>query len=206
MTRTPRTWSGQVFIATSVDGFIARPDGDIDWLTDPPAQSEHAAEHPGPDPAPDYDGFIADVTHLVMGRGTYEKVLTFDEWPYGDRRVIVISTSLAASAGAAADERVTVVPSVEAACALLTDEGADRVYVDGGRVISAFLERDLIDELVITRAPIVLGEGLPLFHALPRSTRLVHLGTSTIEAGMVSSRYRVERAATAGGEPVDVAR
>ncbi len=187
MTTDPRGWSGHVFIATSVDGYLARPDGDLDWLTDPPAEEGHAPAHEGEDAPPDYDAFTAQVSHLVMGRGTYEKVLTFDPWPYDRFRVVVLSTRLARGR----DDRVTVVASVGEACAVLAEEGAISVYVDGGQIVSAFLAQGLVDELTIARAPVLLGQGLPLFHALPTETRLIHLGTSTTDSGMTSTRYQV---------------
>lgn len=81
--------------------------------------------------------------------------------------------------------------SIEEASALLAAERAGKVYLDGGHVVSQFLARNLIDELTITRAPILLGAGLPLFHALPHPTRLVHLGTSTTDNGMTTTRYRI---------------
>ena len=184
---TKRDWTGRVFIATSVDGYIARADGDLDWLTDPPEESRHVPAHHGDDAPPDYDAFITQVTHLVMGRGTYEKVLTFDPWPYGRFRVLVISTGLERGR----DARVSVVASIDEACAVLDQERATSVYVDGGKVVSEFLALCLIDELTITRAPVLLGAGLPLFHTLPTETRLIHLGTSTSTSGMTSTRYRI---------------
>lgn len=161
---TTRTWSAHVFIATSGGGYIARPDGDLDWLTEPPAHSGHVPAQAGPDAPPGYEDSTASVTHLVMGRATYETVATFEDWPYAAFRTDV-------------DERVTVVASLEQAVALLDAERAGKVYLDGGQTI--------------TRAPVVLGAGLPLFGDLPHPLRLVHLGTSTTENGMTSTRYRV---------------
>jgi len=184
---TRRTWTGRVFIATSVDGYIARPDGDLDWLTDPPPETAHAPAHHGPDAPAGYDDFTADVTHLVMGRGTYDKVITFDPWPYERFRTVVLSTTLAPDA----DARITVVRSLEQAVALLDAEQAGKVYLDGGQVVTAFLTAGLIEELTISRAPVLLGAGLPLFHALSHTVRLTHLGTSTTDTGMTSTRYRV---------------
>ncbi|WP_372729362.1 dihydrofolate reductase family protein [Nocardioides sp.] len=187
MRTAPRDWTGLVFIATSVDGYIAQPDGGLDWLTDPPAESRHAAAHAGEDAPPDYDAFTEGVSHLVMGRATYEKVLTFGFWPYEHFRTVVISTTLTPGR----DERITVVASVDDACALLDEEHATQVYVDGGQVVTEFLGRGLIDELVISRAPVILGDGLPLFHRMPAETRLIHLGTSTTDSGMTTTRYRL---------------
>lgn len=186
MTPTTRRWRGHVFIATSLDGYIATLDDDLDWLTDPPPETRHAPPHHGPDAPPDYEGFTADVSHLVMGRGTYEKVLTFDHWPYERFRVIVLSTTLVGGA----DPRVQIAATIDDACALLEQQEATTDYLDGGQVITQFVARGLVDELTITRAPVLLGDGLPLFHVLPRPVRLIHLGTSTTTTGMTSSRYR----------------
>lgn len=183
----PRTWSGHVFIATSVDGYIAGPDGNLDWLIDPPPERGHVPAHSGDDAPASYEDFTADVTHLVMGRGTYETVLTFDPWPYGRFRTVVLSTTLAPDA----DERIAVATSIGQVASLLDTEQAGKVYLDGGQVITAFLAADLVDELTITRAPVILGAGLPLFRALPHPVRLVHRGTSTTETGMTTTRYRV---------------
>lgn len=186
---TSHSWSGHVFIASSVDGYIAMPDGDLDWLTSPPRETGHVpASLSDTDDSPaDYDEFTADVTHLVMGRVTYEKVMTFDSWPYNRFRTVVVSTTLPA----AVDDRITVLPTLEKVVALLDSEKADKVYIDGRKVITAFLAANLINELTITRAPVILGAGLPLFHALPHPVRLVHLGTSTTNTGMTNTRYRV---------------
>ncbi len=141
------------------------------------------------EPGPIEQRNSARLTHLVMGRGTYEKVLTFDPWPYDRFRVVVLSTTLPSDG----DERITVVTSIDQASSVLEDENATSVYVDGGEVVSRFIAEGLIDELTISRAPVVLGAGLPLFHALPAETRLIHQGTSTTETGMTSTRYRVAR-------------
>lgn len=187
---TTRGWRGRVFIATSLDGHIARTDGDIAWLTDPPGDPGHLPPHQGPQPPPDYAAFIADVDHMVIGRGTYEKVLTFGEWPYGDLPVTVLSTTLTDG-----DDRVSVADALDGVLALLDDGGATDVYVDGGQVIQTFLRHDLIDEMTITTAPVLLGGGLPLFGSLDADVRLTLRGTAVLDDGMVSSCYDVVRAA-----------
>ncbi len=186
-----RSWKGAVFIAASVDGFIAALDGDLDWLTDPPAEPRHVPARSGDDAPQGYEDFTAGVSHLVMGRGTYEKVITFGFWPYEKLRVLVLSTTLPDDV----DARITVVRSVTEARRLLDQEAVSGVYVDGGRVLTDFLRHDLVDELTIARAPVLLGRGLPLFHDLPREVRLIHLGTATSETGMTSTRYAVVRQA-----------
>jgi dihydrofolate reductase len=168
-----------VFIATSVDGFIARPNGNLDWL--PAGGGE---EH-------GYDEFIATVDALVIGRGTFETVLTFDSWPYGSKRVIVLSTrplDLSAARGGVV-EQMSGPP--EAIAARLDAEGVRHAYVDGGVTIQRFLRARLIQRLIITRVPVLIGEGIPLFGPLDSDVRLQHVATRTFPSGLVQSEYTV---------------
>lgn len=126
---------------------------------------------------------------LVMGRLTYEKILTFGEWPYSEKDVIVLSGTL----DDVADKPVVVSRSIEDTVRLLNERRAQGVYVDGGQVVQAFLRHGLIDELTISTAPVLIGQGIPLFGALTHDVRLTHLGTSSNNAGMVSTRYAVNR-------------
>lgn len=180
-----RDWVGRVFIATTLDGFIARSDGGIDWL-DGAEHADHAPGDPGLPEDHGYRAHMATVDHVVMGRGTYEKVLTFGSWPYPDHAVIVVSRTLEA-----ADERITVARSLDEAVVLVTERGSRGVYVDGGQTIQAFLREGLIDELVVTRIPVLIGSGLPLFGPLPHDVHLIHAGTVSTDGGFVQSRYRV---------------
>jgi dihydrofolate reductase len=182
---TKRTWRGRVFIASTLDGFIARKDGDIEWLTNPPA-GKHASiqsDHP----TIGWDDFYPAVSHLVIGRGTYEKVLTFDSWPYTGKNVIVMSTTLQDP-----QHGVTVVRTVDEAVALLGKTNATDVYVDGGKVIQSFLRADLIDEITVGIAPVLIGEGLPLFGHLDKDCWLDLVATSS-SSGMVNMTYNVRR-------------
>ena len=183
---TERTWTGKVFIATSLDGFIARTDGGIDWLTDAPGHSDHVSGNSGLPEDHGYAAHMATVDHVVMGRGTYEKVLTFGGWPYGDHRVIVMSSTLETP-----DDRITIAPSLEQAVAILDERRSRGAYVDGGQTIQAFLRAGLIDELVVTRIPVLIGQGLPLFGRLAGDVHFVHSGTTWTDGGLVQSRYRV---------------
>jgi dihydrofolate reductase len=174
-----RKWLGKVFIGTSVDGFIARESGDIDWLT---SRGEAAGDT-------GYDAFMAGIDHLVMGRVTYETVLEFGFWPYEGKTVLVLSTTLAPD-----DPRVRVVRSIAKARDVL-DGAARGVYVDGGQVVQAFLREDLIDEITITRVPVLIGVGKPLFGTLPTDVDLELLEQRTLGGGVVQTRYRVRLAA-----------
>jgi dihydrofolate reductase len=189
---TPKNWRGKVFIATSLDGYIALPDGDIEWLTDPPTEIEHPAPLTAAAvlPTGDYEAFIATIDHVVMGRGTYEKITTFDSWPFSGKTVIVVSTVLA---GTIQPHGVVAVASVEGATTLLAENHARGVYVDGGALIQSFLREGLIDDITLTRAPIVLGSGLPLFGALDSPIRLALQETAVTENGLTHASYTVLR-------------
>lgn len=170
-------FTGAVFIATSLDGYIARPDGDIDWLT---SRGEQAGET-------GYDAFIAGVDALVVGRGTYEKVRTFGAWPYPGLEVLLLSSR----AEADADDRVTVVRDLGEAVAALDARAARRVHVDGGRVVQSFLAAGLVRELTVTTVPVLLGRGIPLFGALAADVDLHHESTVVLGAGLVQTTYTV---------------
>lgn len=183
---TDRAWIGRVFIGVSLDGFIARADGDIGWLTDPPTGREHA-EITSNRRAQSWEIFFPDIDHLVMGRGTYDKVITFDEWPFAGKTVIVLSTTLSLD-----DERVIVARSLDDAIATLDARGARQVYVDGGRVIQSFLRSGLIDEITLSWAPVLIGAGLRLFDALESDVLMTLLASDASADGMVHATYRVE--------------
>src|ERR1700674_301357 len=168
-----------VFIGTSVDGFIARPNGDLDWL---PAGG---GEPHG------YDEFIASVDVIVIGRKTFETVLTFGAWPYGDKRVVVLSSrpvDLSAAVGGVVEQLAG--PPAEIVSQLAAT-GADDLYVDGGITIQRFLRAGLIQRLIITRVPVLIGEGVPLFGAIPQDIRLHHVSTRQYPSGLVQSEYQV---------------
>ena len=168
-----------VFIATSLDGFIARPDGSIDWLTE---RGEQAGDT-------GYDEFMAAVDTVVVGRNTYQKALSFGFWPYEGKQVEVLSTTLDADA----DERIIVHRTLDGLVQTLEDRGAKRVYTDGGRVIQTFLRAGLLNELTITVVPVLLGSGLSLFGDLDHDITLTHNATRTLGAGLIQSDYTVKR-------------
>jgi len=168
-----------VFIGTSVDGFIARPDGALDWLP------EGGGEPHG------YDEFIASVDTIVIGRKTFETVLGFDPWPYGDKRVVVLSgrpVDFSKVRGGMVEQMGG--PPAEIASHLAA-RGAQHLYIDGGITIQGFLRAGLIQRLVITRVPVLIGAGIPLFGALPHDIRLQHVATRHYPSGLVQSEYLV---------------
>jgi dihydrofolate reductase len=168
-----------VFVGTSLDGFIARANGDLDFL--PPGGGE---EH-------GYSAFMATVDALVIGRNTYERVLTFDEWPYGDKPVVVLSSRPIDLSRAATAVVERMMGSPREIVARLAARGATHLYVDGGITIQRFLEAGLIQRLIITRVPVLIGTGIPLFGALPRDVRLHHVTTRQYASGLVQSEYVV---------------
>lgn len=176
--------TAHVFIATSLDGFIARADGRIDWLV---CRDDPAEDH-------GYTEFIADKDVIVMGRGCYETVASFTPWPY-DLPVIVLSEQLAGSAvpghlaGRLRFSRLRPRQLLEE----LALQNLRRVYVDGGQVIQSFLREGLIDEMVITTVPVLIGSGKPLFGAVGREVDLELVASRSFPSGLVQSSYRVVR-------------
>jgi dihydrofolate reductase len=168
-----------VFIGTSVDGFIARPHGELDFL--PPGGGEPHG----------YDDFIASVDVLVIGRKTFESVLAFPDWPYADKRVVVLS-SRPVNLSAAPVGKVEQMggPPAEIV-AKLEATGAHHLYVDGGITVQRFLRAGLVQRLIITRVPVLIGEGIPLFGALPHDIWLQHVATQHYPSGLVKTEYRV---------------
>jgi len=174
-----------VFIATSLDGFIARRDGSIDWLNE-----ANAVVPEGEDCG--FMAFMDSVDTLIMGRKTYEQVLSFGQWPYGDTPVVVLSHNSIKIPSHVSD---TVSCSAEAPAALLTrlaGQAVEHVYVDGGTTIQSFLAESLIDEITITRIPVVIGDGIPLFAPLEKDITLTHHTTTAYEFGFVQSKYSVQ--------------
>jgi dihydrofolate reductase len=207
---------GIVFIALTVDGFIATPDGGVDFLDsfhpDPNAPSI-------PDDAEEdelgFPAFMKTVDCLVMGRKTFEKVLSFgrDMWAYGKTPVIVWSRNPGGKTAALIPEQLKTtvscssLPPAQLFADLNAKHGYKRVYIDGGTTIRQFLAADLIDEMILTRVPILLGEGIPLFDddtnddaataALKmkkRTMTMKHIVTKAYPSGLVTTKYQIIRA------------
>lgn len=176
--------TGHVFIAISLDGNIARPDGDIDWLL----QRDDPQEDHG------YADFIADMDCIVMGRGSYEKALAFEKWHY-DRPVLVLSKQLAGTPvpsklqGKVSFSNHSPTDTMEE----LARKGVRRVYVDGGQVVQSFLRAGLIEDMVITTIPVLIGTGRPLFGALTSDIDLALVSSRSFPSGLVQTTYRTLR-------------
>ncbi|MBX3159471.1 MAG: dihydrofolate reductase [Deltaproteobacteria bacterium] len=165
-----------VFVATSADGYLAGPDGEIDWLE--PVNAMADAESYG------FHAFYATVDALVMGRRTYEAALSFPKWPYPDKRVYVMTNRPVAPRHG---ERMV----FGAPDAVLASLEAKHVYLDGGVVIRQFLAANLVDDLTISIAPVVLGGGVRLFEGGERKHALELVGTQTWPSGLVQLRWRL---------------
>jgi dihydrofolate reductase len=168
-----------VYIATSLDGFIARSDGGIDWLPTPPEGEDFG-----------WAAFIADIDAIVMGRKTFETVLSFGIWPYEGTPLFVLSSTLSAVPEHLAGKAECLCLEPTALMAHLAERGYRRIYVDGGQTIQGLLREGLLDELIVTTIPVLIGSGIPLFGALPADIVWRHLGTETLTGGLVRSRYR----------------
>jgi dihydrofolate reductase len=169
-----------IYIAVSLDNFIATPDGGLDWLyaIPNPEQSDYG-----------FTDFIQRVDALVMGRKTFETVLSFDPWRY-QKPVFVLSHTLAALPEKALGKAELIVGEPAEVVRILGVRGFHNLYVDGGRTIQGFLEADLIDEMIITRVPILLGGGVPLFGSLPREMKFRLVSTEQLNDTLVKSIYR----------------
>jgi len=171
-----------VFIATSLDGFIAREDGGIDWLNEIP---DTVGEDYG------YAVFMGSIDAMVLGRKTYEFARSLPQWPYGKTNVVVLSSKhvdipreLAKTVSHMGGKPETIVKS-------LAERDLYNLYVDGGVTIQRFLEAGLIQRLIITRIPVLLGSGIPLFGPLSHDVRLTHVATKSFNGGLVQSEYTI---------------
>ena len=163
-----------------MDGFIARKNGDIDWLN---TAGENGEDH-------GYREFISSIDLLVMGRHTYEKVLTFDSWPFKDKKVIVLSTGSPHLPEELSDKVQVLNQSPRDLLNTLSGYGVKHIYLDGGKTIQQFLKEGLVDEMTITTIPILIGEGLPLFGSLDQDMKFQLISSKYFKNGFVQSKYR----------------
>ncbi len=175
--------SGRItlYVATSLDGYIADPDGGVEWLE---------AYEPGPvDEAVGYEAFFSSVDALVMGSATYEQILDFGAWPYEDKPVYVLTTR---DLPLAHEEVHLVQGDVDEIAMRLTEEHEHIWLVGGAHVAQAFLEADRIDELRLTIAPVILGGGIPLFGEPSSRKELEFVQETHLGDGLVEMRYELD--------------
>ena len=168
-----------IFIATSLDGYIADEEGSIDFLETGKTQED---EDTG------FDAFMEEGDALVMGRGTYEAVMSFGVWPY-EAPVFVLSRSLEYLPEELSGRAEIIEGTPAEVTSALNERGFDRLYIDGGLTIQSFLEDDMIDRMIITRIPILLGAGRPLFSQMTEPAIFRHVETTLIGERAVTSEY-----------------
>jgi dihydrofolate reductase len=172
-----------IYIATSLDGFIARPDGDIKWLIN----------IPNPDNSDfGYSEFIAGIDAILMGRNTYEAALSFESWIY-NRPVFVLSNILENVPQELKNKVELINGDLKDILNHLEAKGIKNLYIDGGKTIQSFLKEDLIDEMIITTVPILLGEGIPLFGHLDNDLRFKCEKVEFISEYLVKHYYKRDR-------------
>jgi len=172
-----------VYIATSLDGYIARPNGDINWLME--ADNSGGKEDYG------YKEYSDTVDCMVMGRNSMEMVMSFPEWPYKGKRVVVLSNTLKETPSQLKNKVELYSGSLVKLVTKLKDDGCKRIYVDGGKTIQSFINENLITDITITKIPILLGEGLSLFGNTKHDIKLKHIETKSYPSGFVKSTYEV---------------
>jgi len=174
-----------VFCAVTLDGFIARRDGTLDWLK--PAEAELPPADTG------FDAFMASVDTVVLGRNTFDVVLRMSETWFYSKPVYVLTTRPLALPDRLKGKVESGRHSPREIVALMEKRGAKRLYVDGGKTIQDFLNAGLIDDLVITRIPVLIGDGIPLFGPLAGDVRLTLESSRVLAGGAVQATYRVIR-------------
>lgn len=177
---------GSVYIALTVDGFIATPDGGVDFLT--PFQ-ESADDDMG------FTDFMNEIDVIVMGRKSFEKVISFgpEVWPYGDT-LVVVWTRGGVEIPEVRKDTVTY-SSLKPSKLMkeLAQKGYKHAYIDGGTTIRQFLKAEQIQEMILTRVPILLGKGISLFGDSDQQATLTHVKTKSYKNGLVMSRYRLKK-------------
>ncbi|MFT6732593.1 MAG: dihydrofolate reductase [Polaribacter sp.] len=191
------------FIATSLDGYIARIDGRIDWLTqkknsknkhktDPNAQSHIQGSRNVDSEDYGYRKFYDSTDCLIMGRNTFEKVASFPEWPYYNKRLIVISKRLKEIPEEYQERAELYSGTPEMLVVELQNQNVRHAYIDGGITIQSFIKEKILDQITITQVPILLGKGLPLFGTIRKDHHLELLNNRSYASGFVQSTYRLK--------------
>ena len=176
-----------VFIGTSLDGFIARENGCIGWLDD-------ANKKVTPDEDFGFKSFLESVDQIIMGRKTFEQVMTFNTWPYNNTKMIVL-TSKNIEIPKKLKESVTTsnTSSPKQLTKELSDQSINHIYVDGGIVIQDFLSARLVDEITVTVVPVLIGKGKSFSGSLPKDLSLEHLKTTVYNFGFVQNKYKINK-------------
>lgn len=178
--------SNIVYIATSLDGYIADKNNQVDWL------------HETPNPKGldfGFAQFMDEVDALVMGKNTLDMVLSFDcDWPYS-KPVFVLSNSMRSVPAGYEDNVILVKGELKNIVQELKEKGFNTLYIDGGKVIQSFLKEDMIDELIITTIPILLGGGIPLFREMETPLKFKNIKSERYLDCLVKNHFIRERKA-----------
>jgi len=178
----PLFMANLVYIATSLDGYIAGENGDIEWLESFPTSDIQEGDY-------GFNDFMQRVDALLMGRNTFEKVLSFGDWPY-EKMVFVLSSTLEEVPEHVSGKAEVINGAILEVLHRLHERGYKNLYIDGGKVIQSFLQQNLIDEMFITRLPILLGKGIPLFGEMENQVRFEKVDTIQLNQYLVMSHYR----------------
>lgn len=172
--------TNSVYIATSLDGYIASKNGEVDWINDFPNPSESDYG---------YFDFISSIDAIVMGRKTFDFVADVIPWPY-EKKVFVLSNTLLEVPPVLIDKVEIIRGDLKEIVKKLNKQGYKNLYIDGGKTIQSFLKKNMIDELTISTLPIVLGEGIPLFVSREGIIEFQHCSTVVFDGGLVKSHYK----------------
>lgn len=172
-----------VYIATSLDGYIADPNGNLNWLNNipNPNKSDYG-----------YLDFIKNIDAIIMGKNTFQKVLSFGKWPY-HKPVFILSNSLKEIPEDLIEKVEIIYGDIKKLIQQLKEQGFKNMYIDGGQTVHSFLKKDLIDEIIITTVPVLLGDGIPLFHKLNQQLKFNHKNTKIYNNNLVKSHYIRDR-------------
>lgn len=180
-----------VFIATSVDGFIAKLDGSVDWLH----SVGNLEVDMGNQADMGFNDFLTSIDCLIMGRKCMDAIsnmnLTAEQWPYGNTRIIVLSNTLKEAPDNLKGKVEIYSGDLNALLSRLKDDGYKHAYIDGGKTIQEFIKLKLINAITITTAPIILGEGIPLFGKTNQEIKLEQADSITFPNDFVQISYKV---------------
>ncbi|WGV99231.1 dihydrofolate reductase family protein [Vibrio sp. YMD68] len=180
-----------VFIAASTDGYIAEENGGLDWL--------HTSGNPDADMSENFDMGFADyinsVDCMVIGRKSMETLSSFnltpEQWPYGDIKIYVLSSTLTQAPENVSDKVEVFSGDISSLARQLEKEGYKHAYIDGGLTITSFLNERLINEITITRVPVILGRGIPLFGKVQKAVQLREATAIVFPNDYIQTKYTV---------------
>lgn len=180
-----------VFIATSADGYIATLGGNVDWLHTSGDQEADMSDSPDMG----FNDFISSVDCMVMGRKCMETLSSFnltpEQWPYGNIKIYALSHSLTQAPVSLRDKVEMYSGDIGDLINKLESEGYEHAYIDGGTTITSFLNRQLINEMIITKAPVILGGGIPLFGKVAQPIKLTSAFARVYPNDYIQVKYTV---------------